>query len=106
MLSIGMLTKINFKEVDKRFEEFGENFLDAIRHYKQFSTEYEIDYLYESLFDLMMNNISFAKSNLFQDQDIQNMTHKSQLFLLMNGKYFNLLPNPLRKCKDINFKFR
>ena len=52
----------------------------------------------------MMNNISFAKSNLFQDQDIQNMTHKSQLFLLMNGKYFNLLPNPLRKCKDINFK--
>eukprot|EP01080_Neovahlkampfia_damariscottae_P007832 gene7832-12306_t len=106
ILAIGILTKIDFEKVDKRFEEFGNNFIDAIKIFKKYLTDYEIDYLYDALFSLIKNNMNFSSTNIFPNINIQNLVQKSQIHILMSGgNFFDLLPE-LINCQDVNFKFQ
>eukprot|EP01080_Neovahlkampfia_damariscottae_P011164 gene11164-3985_t len=106
ILSIAVLLKLNFKEVDNRFEEFGLNFTQAIKLYKPFTTEIELTMLYDALYELVSNNLTFSNSYLFPENDIQSLKDKSQIYLLMNGRYFNLIPTGLKKSCDVNFVFK
>jgi hypothetical protein len=49
--------------------------------------------------------LDFQISVLFPEVDIQMIESKLQVKLLLDGKYFKLLPKVLRKCFDVQFHF-
>ena len=106
LLAIGCFTKTNFKLVDSRFHEFGKIYHEAIMKYEEYATKFEMDLIFDSFSELILNNISYSNFEIFPNHDIQNVREKLQIFLLLKNMYFNLLPNVLNKCADIQFKFK
>ena len=74
--------------------------------YEEYATKFEMNLIFDSFSELILNNISYSNFEIFPSQDIQNVREKLQIFLLLNNRYFNLLPNVLNKCADIQFKFK
>eukprot|EP01080_Neovahlkampfia_damariscottae_P004005 gene4005-7261_t len=106
LLSIGFLAKTNFKLVDSRFSEFGKIYKDAIIKFDGYSTKCEMNFVYDSFSDLVLNNLTYSSSQIFPQHDLSTIHQKLQVYLLMNNKYFNLLPDLLEKCHDLKFKFK
>eukprot|EP01080_Neovahlkampfia_damariscottae_P012699 gene12699-6897_t len=106
LLSIGFLTKTNFKMVDSRFEEFGIIYKNSVLRYREYATEVEMNMIYDAFSDLVLNNLTFSNSQIFPKFDISNVTQKLQILLLLHDKYFNLLSDVLHKCHDVHFNFK
>ena len=105
LLSIGFLQKLNHQMVDSKFEEFGKIYHKSIKTYRKLASESEFEILFDCFSDLVLSNISFSNSVLFPNQDIQMIKSKLEIVLLLDGKYFKLLPDNLSQCFDINFGF-
>jgi hypothetical protein len=107
LVAIASFVKTDFKRVDEKFKDFGENFLKVMKEFsKMVTVEFEIDFIRDSFSQLMLNNFSFSQSVLFPDKDIQMIKSRLQVDLLLEGKNFILLPNVLVKCSDIHFNFK
>eukprot|EP01080_Neovahlkampfia_damariscottae_P008348 gene8348-173_t len=78
LMSIGCFTKTNFKLVDSKFEEFGKIFKEAMMNYRDSATGIEMDILYDAFSDLVLNNFTYSKTELFPLIDISNIKQKLQ----------------------------
>ena len=105
VIGICALTKIDFNQMDKKFESFGKKLLKSFNKRKHLFENWEIDLFYDSFSSLVLNNIGFSNSILFPNMDIQNISKKLQVYLIVNGKYFELLSDNLSKVNDIKFVF-
>eukprot|EP01080_Neovahlkampfia_damariscottae_P000049 gene49-4299_t len=104
LLILGILTKVNFEKVDKRFQEFGRIFFDAVKSRVEiFSEKYELGIIYDALFDLILNHSGYSSLNFLPNFEIQE---KSQIHIWLNGGYLELVLSGLKKCHDISFKFK
>jgi hypothetical protein len=102
-LSISSLAKIDFNQMDKRFKEYAENFMEAFVDFN--FSDFESSFIQDSWCDLILNNVQFSNTFLFPKKEIQNISMKLQVKLLMNGMYFNLLPQILPSLNDVRFQF-
>jgi hypothetical protein len=107
LMAITCFVKTDFKLVDKQFKDFGFNLVKMMEEYSQFKiVDYEIDFIRDSLSELILNNYGFSQSELFPEKDIQMVKSKLQVDLLMIGKNFILLPAVLIKCSNVKFHFK
>jgi hypothetical protein len=105
ILSISALTQSHFEKVDKEFKQFGKIFLQIYRFFKKDFTVNESELILDSFSKLVLKNVEFSNVELFPSLDIQRIETKLQIQLLLDGMYFKLLPNLLRKFSDVQFHF-
>jgi hypothetical protein len=103
LISLAVLTQTNFKSVDKKFNTFGKFYLQNLKDSKIGNSQTNL--ILDSFSQLVLSNIGFSNSELFPKQDIQGIASKLQVELLLNGKYFRMLPGVLNKCSDLSFQF-
>jgi hypothetical protein len=103
LISLAVLTQTNFKSVDKKFNTFGKFYLQNLKDSKIGNSQTNL--ILDSFSQLLLSNIGFSNSELFPKQDIQGIASKLQVELLLNGKYFRMLPGVLNKCSDLSFQF-
>jgi hypothetical protein len=101
-MGISSLVKTDFDKMDEHFKEIGPIFKSFLIEEKDFE---KMDFVRGAFSELMLNNLSFSQSDLFSGKYIRMIESKLQVGLLLDGKYFILLPNVLVKCSDIQFKF-
>jgi hypothetical protein len=93
----------NFNSVDKKFNTFGKFYLQNLKDSKIGNSLTNL--ILDSFSQLVLRNIGFSNSELFPKQNIQEIASKLQVELLLNGKYFRMLPGVLNKCSDVSFQF-
>jgi hypothetical protein len=103
LISLAVLTQTNFNSVDKKFNTFGKFYLQNLKDSKIGNSQTNL--ILDSFSQLLLSNIGFSNSELFPKQDIQGIASKLQVELLLNGKYFRMLPGVLNKCSDLSFQF-
>jgi hypothetical protein len=106
LLSICALTKTNFNRIDKEFKYFGKRMLKMIRISEDHFTQNEKELILDSFSELVLSNLGYSNYELFPELDITDITKKLQVYLLMNGRNFRLLPCVLQKCSDLKFQFK
>jgi hypothetical protein len=103
LISLAVLTQTNFNSVDKKFNTFGKFYLQNLKDSKIGNSLTNL--ILDSFSQLVLRNIGFSNSELFPKQNIQEIASKLQVELLLNGKYFRMLPGVLNKCSDVSFQF-
>jgi hypothetical protein len=107
LLSLSLLTKTNFEEINKDFKTIGFKYLNSILNIRlEEFTKNELDLIFDSFFELVLKNKNFSNSELFPSTGIPLMENKLQVWMLMNGKYFLLIPNSMKKTLDLQFHFK
>jgi hypothetical protein len=107
LLSLSLLTKTNFEEINNDFKTIGFKYLNSIQNIrKEKFTNNELDLILDSFSELVLNNKNFSNSELFPNAGIPLMENKLQVWMLMNGKYFLLIPNSMKKTLDLQFYFK
>jgi hypothetical protein len=107
LLSLSLLTKTNFEEINKDFKTIGFKYLNSILNIRlEEFTKNELDLIFDSFFELVLKNKNFSNSELFPSARIPLMENKLQVWMLMNGKYFLLIPNSMKKTLDLQFHFK
>jgi hypothetical protein len=107
LLSLSLLTKTNFEEINNDFKTIGFKYLNSIQNIrKEKFTKNELDLILDSFSELVLNNKNFSNSELFPNAGIPLMENKLQVWMLMNGKYFLLIPNSMKKTLDLQFYFK
>jgi hypothetical protein len=105
VVAISAFTKTDFNLIDKRFKEFGENYQKYIK-IERLKKSNLINLVNDSFCDLVLSNVGFSNSVLFPKVDIQHISLKLQVKMLMNGMYFNLLPQIQATLNDVKFHFQ
>jgi hypothetical protein len=106
ILTISLLTKLDFQRMDKSFKDFAEYYLQCIREENLELSDWERRLVVDSFSELVLNNLLFSSSVLFPTVDIQGIFMKLQVEMLLNGMYFKLLPNVSISLCDIKFHFK
>jgi hypothetical protein len=106
LISISMLSKIDFNSVDKEFKKIGKVYLDAIQKFQNHSSMDERYLIYDSFSTLVLNNKEFSNTELFPNKNAQMIQNKLQVWMLMNGMHFLLLPNSMKSSLDLTFYFK
>jgi hypothetical protein len=106
LISISMLSKIDFKSMDKEFKKIGKVYLDAIQKFQNHASVDERDLIYDSFSTLVLNNKEFSNTELFPNKNAQMIQNKLQVWMLMNGMHFLLLPNSMKSSLDLTFYFK
>jgi hypothetical protein len=104
LISISCFAQTDFKKVDEKFKNFGTNLLKLI-NLKFELEDFGRDVIVDSFSKLLMNNLDFSNCELFPNIDIQKIKSKLQVELLLDGGNFNLVPETLKKCSNVQFFF-
>jgi hypothetical protein len=106
LISLSVLTKTDFHLVDKEFKKIAKVYLDAIQKYQNHASMIERDLMYDSFSTLVLNNKEFSNIELFPNKNTHMIQDKLQVWMLVNGKYFLLLPNSMKRTLDLRFHFK
>eukprot|EP01080_Neovahlkampfia_damariscottae_P012045 gene12045-5441_t len=76
LLSLSAVIKVNFNEIENKFQSFGKAFYATIRNVKL--TEFEKHFVVDAFSDIVLNNLEFSKG-LFSKQYFSNVNRESHL---------------------------